>query len=89
MGRHTVIVRFAETEVEDPRIRARATSAIDEPPSAELIIPNEILTNVVVNYQSPVQVIAVTDTDQSVVFDGYVDRVTPERDKTRITLTRL
>jgi hypothetical protein len=85
---HTIIVRFGAEEVEDSRIEARVTETIARPSTAELIIPNDLLQDMVINYQTHVQVIAVTDADSSVVFEGLVDRLTPERDKTHIILAR-
>lgn len=79
--------RFGELEISDPTITANVSHAADRPYlTAELVVPDELLTAANPDYQAEVQISASDGTDSHVMFTGYVDRVLPEEGGTRICL---
>ena len=82
-----LVVRFGESEISDSRITGNVSSEADKIYlTAELVLPDELLTAASPDYQAEVEISASTGTDRHVLFTGYVDRVIPEEGSTRICL---
>ncbi len=82
-----LMVRFGESEISDSRITGNVSSEGDKIYlTAELVIPNELLTAASPDYQAEVEISANIGTDRHVMFTGYVDHVIPEEGSTRISL---
>lgn len=82
-----LIARFGKLEISDPRMTGNVSHAADRPYlTAELVLPDGVLTAASPDYQSEVEISASSGTNRHVMFTGYVDRVLPEGGSTRICL---
>jgi hypothetical protein len=82
-----LVVRFGESEISDSRITGNVSSEADKTYlTAELVLPDELLTAASPDYQAEVEISAHTGINRHVMFTGYVERVIPEEGSTRISL---
>src|SRR5919112_4906312 len=73
-------VRFGETEISDPRLDARIRRAANEPSTAALGIPSELLHTANPDYRSPVEITVSYAGEVHKRFTGMVDEAVPEGD---------
>ncbi len=79
--------RFGENEVSDPRLRADVTYPANDPATAILIVPSELINTASLDYRSPVEIIASVGGEDHQTFTGMVDEATPEGNEIRLNLT--
>jgi hypothetical protein len=81
-----IAVRFGDTEIVGAGVEGKVRNVINDAAYAQVVIPNELLANADPDYLAAVEVFAVHGTRRTTLFTGFVDRVLPEGDKTRMDL---
>lgn len=79
--------RFGENEISDPRLRAHVTFPENDPATAALIIPKELMNTANVDSRSPVEIVANVAGEEHQLFTGFVDEATSEGSEVRLNLT--
>jgi hypothetical protein len=80
-------VRFGENQISDPRLRVHVTYPANNPATATLIVPNDLINTASLDYRSPVEIVEIVDGEDHQAFTGFVDEVTPEGSEVRFNLT--
>ena len=81
-----IAVKFGDTEIRGAGIEGTVKNVLNDASTAQVVIPNELLTAVGPDYRAAVEVSAVHGTEHTALFTGFVDCVTPQKDKIRIDL---
>jgi hypothetical protein len=79
--------RFGECEISDPRLRAHVTYSANNPATATLIVPNDLINTANPAYRSPIEIAVNVDGEDDPLFTGFVDEATSEGSEVRLNLT--
>jgi hypothetical protein len=75
-------VRFGDTEISGLGVEGKVRNVLNDAAYAQVVIPNELLTNADPDYRAAVEVSVVYGAERGTLFTGFVDRVLPQGDKT-------
>lgn len=79
-------MKFGDTEIVGAGIEGKVKNVLNDASTGQVVIPNELLADADPDYRAAVEVSAVYGAERTALFTGFVDRVSPRGDRTRIDL---